>query len=77
MIEVRMPRLGDTMDEGELESFHVADGDVVAEGATVCTITSDKVTFEVPAPGPGVVRHVAEPGGTYDVGELLARIEPA
>ncbi len=77
MTEVRMPRLGDTMDEGELESFDVADGGLVEEGATVCTVTSDKVTFEVPAPSAGVVRHVAEPGGTYEVGALLARIERA
>jgi hypothetical protein len=52
MIEVRLPREGSTtMAAGVVLEWFVEEGDVVAEGQIVAEIETDKVSFEIAAPG--------------------------
>ena len=47
-----MPKLGMTMKEGTVEEWFKAEGDVVEQGESICTISSEKLTQdEAPASG--------------------------
>ena len=48
-VEVLMPALSPTMEEGKLAKWHVAKGDKVAAGDVIAEIETDKATMEVEA----------------------------
>lgn len=74
-VAVNVPKLGVSMTEAVLSSWEAKDGDTVSEGQVICTIETDKVEQDIEAPAAGVLVHRAEPGETYQVGDLLAEIE--
>ncbi len=45
-----MPEMGESVTEGTVLEWHVAEGDAVEEGETVIEVSTDKVDAEVPAP---------------------------
>ena len=45
-----MPEMGESVTEGTVLEWHVAEGDAVEEGQTVVEVSTDKVDAEVPAP---------------------------
>jgi pyruvate dehydrogenase E2 component (dihydrolipoamide acetyltransferase) len=71
MIELKIPKLGLTMEEAKLVSWNYSSGDEVKKDDTVFTIETDKVTYEVPAPSDGILHPVAKPGETYPVEETV------
>lgn len=76
-IEIRLPKLAMTMQEGTIEEWLVAAGDQVSEGQDMCVVSTDKVDNTMPAPATGrIVRIEVEAGETVDVGTLLAVLEP-
>ena len=50
-----MPEMGESVTEGIVLEWHVAEGDFVNEGDTVVEVSTDKVDAEVPAPMDGVI----------------------
>ena len=46
-IDITMPALSPTMEEGTLATWHVKVGDVIKSGDVMCEIETDKVTFYV------------------------------
>ncbi|WP_446896980.1 2-oxo acid dehydrogenase subunit E2 [Clostridium sp. LBM24168] len=56
-IEV-MPKLGLTMTEGEIETWHKKEGQEVKKGEILFDVTTDKLTNEVEAKGSGVLRKI-------------------
>ena len=50
-----MPEMGESVTEGIVLEWHVAEGDFVAEGDTVVEVSTDKVDAEVPAPMDGMI----------------------
>ena len=76
-ISVVLPELGESVTEGTVVEWRVAEGDVVEAGQTLLDVTTDKVDVEVPAPAAGrIARIVAGPGETVEVGALLAEMSP-
>lgn len=76
-IEIVMPRLGWTMEEGTFGVWLKNDGDVVKAGDMLFTIEGDKATQEIEALDDGVFRLPAnppKPGDVLPVGALLAYI---
>ena len=74
-IKVVLPELGESVTEGIVVEWRVAEGDAVEAGQTLLDVTTDKVDVEVPAPAAGrVSRIVAAPGDTVEVGALLAEL---
>ncbi len=72
-VPIRMPTVGDGMQEGRVVSWPVAPGTRVEKGATVVVIEADKSEVEVEAPSPGVFRHAyVHVGDTVRCGTLLA-----
>ena len=75
--QVLLPELGESVTEGTVVEWRVAEGDSVEMGQTLLDVTTDKVDVEVPAPAAGVVtRIVAGAGETIEVGALLAELGP-
>ena len=77
MIEVMMPRLSDSMEEGTLIKWLKRDGDRVAAGDELVEVETDKATVTVSAEEEGLLRVVAGEGTTVAVGDLIARLAPA
>jgi pyruvate/2-oxoglutarate dehydrogenase complex dihydrolipoamide acyltransferase (E2) component len=73
--QVIMPQLGESVVEGTVGKWLVAEGQPVKEYEPLCTVTTDKVDTEIPAPASGVLLrvHVGE-GQTVAAGTLLAEI---
>jgi multifunctional 2-oxoglutarate metabolism enzyme len=54
-VQIAMPEMGESVTEGIVLEWHVAEGDFVNEGDTVVEVSTDKVDAEVPAPIDGVI----------------------
>lgn len=74
-IEVQIPKIGFSMNEGVLTEWYVADGDTVSEGQVIYGLESDKSVQEIESPAGGVIKLIGEPGETYSVGVVVAKIE--
>jgi pyruvate dehydrogenase E2 component (dihydrolipoamide acetyltransferase) len=67
--EVRLPKLGQTMEEGTVVSCHVKVGDEVKKGDVIFEIETDKATLEMESPANGFVKHIlAKLDQTFPVG---------
>jgi 2-oxoglutarate dehydrogenase E2 component (dihydrolipoamide succinyltransferase) len=76
-IPVTMPRMGESVTEGTIERWLVAQGDRVEKDQILCEVTTDKVDAEISAPEAGVVaRILVAQGTTVKVGQELAEIDP-
>jgi pyruvate dehydrogenase E2 component (dihydrolipoamide acetyltransferase) len=75
MIDVVMPRLGESVTEGTVTTWRKRVGDSVAEDEALCDVSTDKVTFEVPSPRGGTLESIlAREGETVPVGSVIARL---
>jgi pyruvate dehydrogenase E2 component (dihydrolipoamide acetyltransferase) len=66
-VDVLMPALSPTMEEGALAKWHVKVGDKVSAGDVIAEIETDKATMEVEAVDDGVVEEILVPEGTQEV----------
>ncbi len=66
-VEVLMPALSPTMEEGTLSKWHVKEGDTVSAGDVIAEIETDKATMEVEAVDEGVVEAILVPEGSEGV----------
>ncbi|MCC7262848.1 MAG: 2-oxo acid dehydrogenase subunit E2 [Candidatus Latescibacteria bacterium] len=76
-VEIVLPRLGWTMEEGTLVEWLKKDGDPVQAGEVLFTVESDKAVNEIESFDAGVLRIPPDsppPGSTVPVGTLLAYI---
>lgn len=71
-----MPRLGETMERGEIVGWLVDVGDSFARGDPLIEVETDKTVVEFPALGAGTLTEkLAEVGETIEVGEPIARVD--
>ena len=73
-VEVLLPKIGFSMNEGTLAEWLVADGGEAVEGQPLYALESEKSTQEVESPATGTLKIIAQIGETYEVGTLLATI---
>ncbi len=66
-IEILMPALSPTMEEGTLAKWHVKKGDQVKSGDVIAEIETDKATMEVEAVDEGVIEEILVAEGTEGV----------
>ncbi|MCW3845826.1 pyruvate dehydrogenase complex dihydrolipoamide acetyltransferase [Sphingomonas sp. LB-2] len=66
-IEIKMPALSPTMEEGTLAKWLVKEGDSVKSGDLMAEIETDKATMEFEAVDEGVVGKILVPEGTDNV----------
>lgn len=71
-IEVVMPRMGLTMEEGTIVAWLKREGERVKAGEPLFEVETDKTTVEIEAPGEGILSRVlAQEGQTLPVGEVI------
>jgi 2-oxoglutarate dehydrogenase E1 component len=76
-VQIQMPEMGESVTEGIVLEWHVAEGDFVNEGDTVVEVSTDKVDAEVPAPAAGVItKLLVQVDDEVPVGAPLAEMEP-
>jgi pyruvate/2-oxoglutarate dehydrogenase complex dihydrolipoamide acyltransferase (E2) component len=73
-VEVKIPQIGFSTQEGTLVEWLIPDGGQVAEGAPLYTLELDKSVQEVTSPASGTLKVRAAPGQVYPVGELIGEI---
>ena len=75
-IELKMPALSPTMEEGTLARWLVKEGDCVKSGDILAEIETDKATMEFEAVDEGVITSISVPEGTdgVKVGTVIALI---
>jgi pyruvate dehydrogenase E2 component (dihydrolipoamide acetyltransferase) len=66
-INITMPALSPTMEEGKLAKWHVKEGDKVSSGDVIAEIETDKATMEVESIDEGIVGKIVVPEGTENV----------
>jgi pyruvate dehydrogenase E2 component (dihydrolipoamide acetyltransferase) len=77
-IEIKMPKMGESVMEGTIIKWHKKVGDNVKKDETIFEISTDKVDTEVPSPIAGTVAEilVAEQE-TVEVGTVVAKLSAA
>ncbi len=75
-VDILMPALSPTMEEGTLTKWLVKEGDTVSSGDVIAEIETDKATMEVEAVDEGVVEKLLVPEGTegVKVNAVIARL---
>jgi pyruvate/2-oxoglutarate dehydrogenase complex dihydrolipoamide acyltransferase (E2) component len=73
--QVLLPKLGYSMNDGDLTEWLADDGAAVVEGQPLYSLESDKTVSEVEAPATGVLKILKPAGENYEVGTVLAEIE--
>ena len=72
-INVTMPRLSDTMEQGTVVKWHVKVGDKVTSGQVIADIETDKATMEQAVFDDGqIAKLVCPEGKQVKVGEVIA-----
>lgn len=66
-INITMPALSPTMEEGKLAKWHVKEGDTVSSGDVIAEIETDKATMEVEAVDEGKIGKIVVAEGTENV----------
>ncbi len=64
VVEVIMPKLGETMEEGKIIEWYKKEGDVIKKGEPLFQLESDKVALDAEAPGNGVLRRILQDVGS-------------
>ena len=73
-IEIRMPRLTDSMTEGVVVTWRKSEGEPVRAGEVIAEIQADKTTVDFEAPADGTLGRIVTPAGAdaVKVGDVLA-----
>ena len=73
---LKMPRMGETMDEGKLLAWLVEPGQPFKRGDAILEVETDKTIVEYPALGDGtLVESLVEIGEMVEVGTPIAKID--
>ena len=74
-IEVKMPNVGESVQEGVIHKWRVKSGDFVKRDDVLVELETDKATVEVVAENSGVIEVLKKQGETVAVGQVLAKID--
>jgi pyruvate/2-oxoglutarate dehydrogenase complex dihydrolipoamide acyltransferase (E2) component len=76
MKKVILPELGEGIEEATISFWHFSKGDRINKGDDLVELTTDKATFNVPAPTSGVIKKIlSSEGATVKVGDVLAELK--
>ena len=74
---IRMPRMSDTMEEGNIVAWLVEEGTEIESGETLAEVETDKATMELDSPEDGVLLHIAVKEGAVPINGIIAVIGEA
>ena len=77
-IEIRVPKLGESITEAMVGEWYVREGQYVAADKNLVSMESDKATFDIPAARGGIVSKILKKAGeTAQVEEVIGYLKPA
>jgi 2-oxoglutarate dehydrogenase E2 component (dihydrolipoamide succinyltransferase) len=76
-IELKVPEVGESVQEALLAQWLKKDGEPVHKDEIVFVIETDKVTLDISAPADGILRILIEEGRTVAVGTVVGTIDTA
>ncbi len=74
-IEIKVPTVGESITEVTIGSWVKKDGDSVKRDEVICSLDSDKASFDVVSEADGVLRVKAQEGDVLPIGGLICVIE--
>jgi pyruvate dehydrogenase E2 component (dihydrolipoamide acetyltransferase) len=75
LIDVVMPKMGESIQEGKILNWLKKEGDTVERDEILLEISTDKVDTEVPSPVAGTLANILfQVGDTVEVGAVIARV---
>ncbi|WP_026763099.1 MULTISPECIES: 2-oxoglutarate dehydrogenase complex dihydrolipoyllysine-residue succinyltransferase [Sediminibacterium] len=75
MIEIKVPTVGESINEVTLLKWTKKDGEWVERDEVIAELESEKATFEVNAEKAGILKTVGKEGDTLNIGDVLANID--
>jgi 2-oxoglutarate dehydrogenase E2 component (dihydrolipoamide succinyltransferase) len=75
MIDIKVPTVGESINEVTLVKWLKKDGDYVERDEVIAELESEKATFEVNAEKAGTLKTVGKEGDTLNIGDVLAQID--
>ncbi|GAC1428126.1 MAG: 2-oxoglutarate dehydrogenase complex dihydrolipoyllysine-residue succinyltransferase [Chitinophagaceae bacterium] len=75
MIDIKVPTVGESINEVTLLKWAKKDGEYVDRDEVIAELESEKATFEVNAEKAGVLKTSAKEGDTLKIGDTLASID--
>src|SRR5690242_9269357 len=75
MIDIKVPTVGESINEVTLVKWLKNDGDYVERDEVIAELESEKATFEVNAEKAGVLKTLGKEGDTLNIGDVLAQID--
>ncbi|MBO0377528.1 dihydrolipoamide acetyltransferase family protein [Staphylococcus warneri] len=75
-MDIKMPKLGESVHEGTIEQWLVSVGDHVDEYDPLCEVITDKVTAEVPSTVSGTITELTvSEGETVEIDTVICKID--
>ena len=75
-MEIILPNIGETVDEGKVVKWLKQVGDQVNDGDVLCEVETDKSTMEVPSTIDGTIKEIrVKEGDIVPVGTIIAIVE--
>lgn len=75
MIEIKIPQVGESINEVTLVEWLKADGEWVERDEVLCELESEKAMFELNAEQAGILHIVAEDGANLNIGDVACTID--
>ena len=75
MIDIKVPSVGESINEVTLVKWIKKEGDYVNRDEVLCELESEKATFELNAEQAGILHIVAQEGATLNIGDLACSID--
>lgn len=78
MVEVKVPTVGESIQEVQIGQWLKREGDWIAKDENLVELETEKASVQVPSPVAGVVRSIRKPAEQFAaIGEVIADIEPS
>lgn len=75
-MNIIMPKMGESVNEGTIIKWHKKVGDIVKQDEIIFEISTDKVDTEIPSPAEGILKEITyKEGDTVEVGTVVAIID--
>ena len=75
MIEIKVPTVGESINEVSLAKWVKADGQWVERDEVLAELESEKATFEINAEKAGILKIIAKEGDTLSIGDIVCTID--
>jgi 2-oxoglutarate dehydrogenase E2 component (dihydrolipoamide succinyltransferase) len=75
MIEIKVPTVGESINEVSLAKWVKADGQWVERDEVLAELESEKATFEINAEQAGILKIIAKEGDTLSIGDVVCTID--